>query len=33
MQFFNRAENYGLIAKLSHWLIAALIIALLGIGW
>jgi cytochrome b561 len=33
MQFFNSAENYGLIAKLSHWLIAALIIALLGIGW
>jgi cytochrome b561 len=33
MQFFSSAENYGLIAKLSHWLIAVLIIALLGIGW
>ena len=33
MQFLNSPDQYGLIAKILHWLIAVLMIALLGIGW
>ena len=33
MPYLNTPDQYGLVAKLLHWLIAALIIALLGIGW
>lgn len=33
MPYPNSAENYSLTAKILHWLIALLIIALLGIGW
>ncbi len=33
MKIGNDAESYGLVNKLLHWLIAALIIALLVIGW
>ena len=33
MPYENAADQYGLIAKVLHWLIALLIIALLGIGW
>jgi len=30
---FKRTDQYGLTAKVLHWLLALLIIALLGIGW
>ena len=33
MQLKNTAEDYGLISKSLHWLIAMLIIVLLGLGW
>lgn len=33
MQLKNSTEHYGLVSKLLHWLIAILIIVLLGIGW
>jgi len=32
MSYLNTADQYGLVSKLLHWLIAALIVALLGIG-
>jgi cytochrome b561 len=33
MQLTNSADQYGLVSKILHWLIAALIIALIAIGW
>jgi len=33
MPCLNNSDRYGLIAKLLHWLITALIITLMGIGW
>jgi cytochrome b561 len=33
MPYLNTPDQYGFAAKGLHWLIAALIIALLGIGW
>ena len=33
MQLSNSNHQYGLVSKLIHWLIAGLIISLLGLGW
>ena len=33
MQFRNTPDDYGLISKLLHWLIAAVMIGLIGVGW
>ncbi len=31
--FRNTTEKYGLVSKLLHWLIALLILGLIGLGW
>ena len=33
MDIRNTPEHYGLIAKLLHWLVAVIMIVLIGIGW
>jgi cytochrome b561 len=33
MAIRNTRENYGLIAKILHWLIAVIMIGLIGVGW
>lgn len=33
MKIRNTQESYGLIAKILHWLIAVIMIGLIGVGW
>ncbi|EKV29467.1 Cytochrome B561 [Caenispirillum salinarum AK4] len=33
MRLRNSEDRYGLVAKLFHWIIAVLIIGLIGLGW
>lgn len=33
MRIYNTPDDYGLISKLLHWLIAAAMIGLIGVGW